>query len=123
MVPKPVLLNAFYDQIFQLLKELTAMYPDDPDFPLGNTTLRLLKSTMPVFPIKHFFDSSKGFEDQILSKNELFFLDHSFSEIQHVDFDILGKLKTYLKSMSPISKDAVWIYVQNLYKLAKAYHN
>ena len=123
MAPKPVLLNAFYDQLFQFLKELTAMYPEDPDFPMGSTALRMVKLTMPAYPIKEFYDSSKGFEDQILSKNELFFLDHSFSEIQHVDFDILGKLKTYLKSMSPISKDAVWIYVQNLYKLAKAYHN
>ena len=123
MAPKSVLLNAFYDQIFQFLKELSDMYPEDPDFPLGATGLRLLKSTMPVFPIKQFYDSSKGFEDQILSKNELFFLDHSFAEIQDVDFNILGKLKTYVKSMSPSSKDAVWVYVQNLYKLAKAYHS
>ena len=124
MAPKPVLLNAFYDQIFQFLKELTAMYPEDPDFPLGATTLRLLKSTMPAFPIKEFYESSKGFEDQILSKNELFFLDHSFEEFkEEVDFNILGKLKTYVKSMSESSKDAVWVYVQNLYKLAKAYHS
>ena len=124
MAPKPVLLNAFYDQIFQFLKELTAMYPEDADFPLGATTLRLLKSTMPAFPIKEFYESSKGFEDQILSKNELFFLDHSFEEFkEEVDFNILGKLKTYVKSMSDSSKDAVWVYVQNLYKLAKAYHS
>ena len=124
MAPKPVLLNAFYDQIFQFLKELGAMYPEDPDFSLGATTLRLLKSTMPAFPIKEFYESSKKFEDQILSKNELFFLDHSFEEFkEEVDFNILGKLKTYVKSMSDSSKDAVWIYVQNLYKLAKAYHS
>jgi len=124
MAPKSVLLNAFYDQFFQFIKELKAMYPEDPDFPLGATTLRLLKSTMPSFPIKQFYDSSKGFEDQILSKNELFFLDHSFNEFkEEVDFDILAKLKTYVKSMSDSSKDAVWVYIQNLYKLAKAYHS
>ena len=126
MAPKPVLLNAFYDQLFQFLKELTAMYPEDPDFPMGSTALRMVKLTMPVYPIKEFYDSSKGFEDQILSKNELFFLDHSFSEFKNdadFDFDILAKLKTYVKSMSDSSKDAVWVYVQNLYKLAKAYHS
>ena len=124
MAPKAVLLNAFYDQLFQFIKELKAMYPEDPDFPLGETTLRLLKSTMPTFPIKQFYDASKEFEDQILSKNELFFLDHSFEELkEEVNFDILSKLKTYLKNMSDPSKDAVWVYIQNLYKLAKAYHN
>ena len=126
MAPKPVLLNAFYDQLFQFLKELTAMYPEDPDFPLGSTALRMVKLTMPVYPIKEFYDSSKGFEDQILSKNELFFLNHSFHEFKNdadFDFDILAKLKTYVKSMSDSSKEAVWVYIQNLYKLAKAYHS
>ena len=126
MAPKPVLINAFYDQLFQFLKELTAMYPEDPDFPMGSTALRMVKLAMPVYPIKEFYDSSKGFEDQILSKNELFFLDHSFHEFKNdadFDFDILAKLKTYVKSMTDPSKDAVWVYVQNLYKLAKAYHS
>ena len=69
------------------------MYPEDPDFPLGATTLRLLKSTMPSFPIKHFYDASKGFEDQILSKNESFFLDHSFEEFkEEVNFGYIFKI-------------------------------
>lgn len=124
--PKPVLMNAFFDQLLTFLKELTAMYPDDPDFPLASTSLRLLKSTMPTFAMKQFYDSSSGFEEQILTKNESFFLDHSFSEFKddtRFDFDILAKLKQYVKSMSPSSKDAVWTYVQNLYKLAKAYYS
>ena len=124
--PKPVLMNAFFDQLLTFLKELTAMYPDDPDFPLASTTIRLMKTTTPVFVIKQFYDSSKGFEDQILSKNEDFFLDHSFEEFKNddtFDFNILGKLKGYVQAMSPASKDAVWVYVQNLYKLTKAYYS
>ena len=122
--PKHILMNAFFDQLFAFVKELKAMYPDDPDFPLFETTLRLLKSTTPGFVIKHFYDTSKGFEEQILSKNEDFFMDHSFSELgDELDFDILGKLKQYVKSMSSNSKEAVWGYVQNLFKLVKAYHS
>ena len=124
--PKPVLMNAFFDQLLTFLKELTAMYPEDPDFPLASTTIRLMKTGSPVFVLNQFYDSSKGFEDQILSKNEHFFLDHSFSEFKDdstFDFNILGKLKQYVQAMSPTSKDAVWVYVQNLYKLAKAYHS
>lgn len=122
--PKHILMNAFFDQLFEFVKELKAMYPDDPDFPLFETTLRLLKSTTPGFAIKHFYDTSKGFEEQILSKNEDFFMDHSFSELgDELDFDILGKLKQYVKGMSSNSKEAVWGYVQNLFKLVKAYHS
>jgi hypothetical protein len=122
--PKPVLMNAFFDQLFSFLKELKAMYPDDPDFPLFETSLRLLKSTTPVFVVKQFYDSSKGFEDQILTKNEHFFLDHSFSEFgEELDFNILAKLKEYVQQMSSASKEAVWSYIQNLYKLVKAYHS
>ena len=99
------------------------MYPDDPDFPLFETSLRLLKSTTPAFVIKQFYESSQGFEDQILTKNEHFFLDHSFSEFgEDMDFNILAKLKQYVQQMSAGSKEAVWSYVQNLYKLVKAYH-
>ena len=123
--PKPVIMNAFFDQLLTFLKELTAMYPDDPDFPLASTSVRLLKTTTPVFVLKQFYDSSKGFEDQILSKNENFFLDHTFDEFKSdaFDFNILSKLKSYVQAMSPSSKDAVWVYIQNLYKLTNAYYS
>lgn len=122
--PKPVLMNTFFDQLLSFLKQLTEMYPDDPDFPLASTSIRLLKTTSPAFVLKQFYESSKGFEDQILSKNEHFFLDHTFQEFSDtVDFNILAKLKSYVQSMSPASKEAVWVYVQNLYKLTKAYYS
>jgi hypothetical protein len=123
--PKPVLMNAFFDQLLTFLKELTAMYPDDADFPLASTTIRLLKTTTPVFVLNQFYESSKGFEDQILSKNERFFLDHTFDEFKSdaFDFNILAKLKSYVQSMPQSSKEAVWIYVQNLYKLVSAYYS
>jgi hypothetical protein len=124
--PKPVLMNAFFDQLSSFLKELSAMYPDDPDFPLASTTIRLLKTTSPAFVLKQFYDSSKGFEDQILSKNESFFLDHTFDEFKNddaFDFNILAKLKSYVQAMPTSSKEAVWVYIQNMYKLCKVYYS
>ena len=124
--PKHVLMNAFYDQLLSFLKELSEMYPDDADFPLGLTGARLMKTTSPKFLITQFYENSKAFADQILTKNEKFFLDHSFQEFSAddgFDFNILAKLKGYVGTMSPSSKDAVWAYVQNLYKLVKAYHS
>jgi hypothetical protein len=124
--PKPVLITAFYDQLLSFMKELSAMYPDDPDFPLGIAGARLMKTTSPKFLISQFYENSKKFEDQILTKNEKFFLDHSFQEFSgddSFDFNILAKLKGYVGTMSPSSKEAVWAYVQNLFKLVQAYHS
>ena len=123
--PKTVILSTFFDQLLAFIKELSAMYPEDADFPMALTTIRLLKSTTPAFVIKHFYDSSKSYEDQITTKNEGFFLDHSFSEFSEdvtFDFNLLAKLKEYVQSMPPDSKEAVWVYIQNLYKLAKVYN-
>jgi hypothetical protein len=121
MAGRAALSNAFYEQLFTFLEELKEMYPNDPDFPLGIMTLKMMKTGNPVFVIQTFYDSSKSFEDQILSKDEHFFLDHTFSEFgDAMDFNILSKLKQYVKSMSSTSKDNVWLYVQNLYRIAKA---
>lgn len=120
MAPRVVLITAFFDQLLAMLVELKDMYPDDPDFSLGITTLKMMKSVNPGFVVKTFYDSSKGFEGQILEKNEKFFLDHDFAEFsEDMDFDILTKLKQCVKTMDVASKESVWVYVQNLYKIAK----
>jgi hypothetical protein len=113
-------MTAFYDQLLALLHELKDMYPEDPDFPLGITTLKMMKSVNPGFVVNTFYESSKAFEGQIIEKNEGFFLDHDFAEFSdELDFDILTKLKQCVKTMDAASKESVWVYVQNLYKIAK----
>lgn len=114
-----VILNAFYDQLISFLGELKAMYPDDPDFPLGLTSVRMIKSVNPMMIVQAFYDNAKKFESEILTQNEQFFLDHSFESVEDLDFNLLAKLKQYVKGMSDHSKKNVWVFVQNLYKLAK----
>jgi len=106
------------------MKELSEMYPSDPDFPLGITSVRMVKVANPGMGPSLFYDSAKAFESEILSKNEKFFLDHSFGEFgSDVDFNLLAKLKQYVSTMSPTSKENVWTYIQNLFKLSKAITN
>ena len=118
---KPVLVNAFIEQLLTFMNELKEMYPADPDFSLGITSIRMLKNVNPTIIPKYFFDSATEFESEILSKNEKFFLDHSFGN--DVDFDLLSKLKQYVAGMSPTSKDNVWAYIQTLFKLSKTVAN
>ena len=121
MAPRKVLIDTFFDQLLVFLGELKTMYPDDPDFPLGITSVRMMRPVNPAMISTVFYDSAKAFESEILSKNEKFFLDHSFGEFgADVDFNILSKLKQYVQNMSAESKANVWTYVQNLYRLSKA---
>lgn len=121
--PRQVLVNAFFDQLVTFLGELKEMYPDDPDFALGLTSVKMMRTMNPVMMVKLFFESAAPYESEILTKNEHFFLDHSFSNIQEMDFNLLDKLKQYVRGMSDASKKNVWIYVENLYKLAKIISN
>ena len=114
-------MNVFFEQLLTFMKELSEMYPADPDFSLGITSVRMMKAVNPGMVSLYFYDTAKAFDSEILSKNEKFFLDHSFQEFGNdVDFNLLAKLKQYVATMSPASKDNAWTYIQNLYKLSKA---
>ena len=121
MASKVTLMNAVFDQFTTFVTELIEMYPDDADFSMFLSSLKLMRSTNPSLLIKYVYDSTSTFEQQILSKDEKFFLDHTFSEYsQDVDLNIFSKLKHYTKNMSPSTKDTVWKYIQNIYHLSKA---
>jgi len=121
MATKPVLMNAMFDQFTSFVTELIQMYPDDADFSLFLTSLRLLRSTNPSLLVKYVYENTSSFENQILNKDEGFFVDYSFDEFsENVDLNIFPKLKQYVKNMSPITKDNVWKYIQNIYRLSKA---
>ncbi len=124
MASRPVLMTALYDQFLSFCQEMQEMYPEDPDFGLFAVKLKMIKSTNPSLLVKYIVDNTVQFEDKIMNKDEGFFLDYSFSEYeQRVDLNLFSKLKQYLKGMSNESKESVWKYIQNVYRLAKALSN
>lgn len=120
MASKVVLMTALYDQFTSFVTELSQMYPEDPDFPLFLTSVRLLKTTNPSLLGKYIVENTAPYEEQIMKKDEKFFLDHTFESHDGVDMDILSKLKTYVSSMSETTKEHVWKYCQNIIRLATA---
>lgn len=121
MASKVVLMNALYDQFFSFLSELKDMYPEDTDFSMYETSVRLLKSTNPSLLPKYIVEYTQDFCSQIESGDEKFFLEYSFNEYgEHVDLNIFSKLKKYYADMSSDSKSNTWKYIQNIYKLSKA---
>ena len=121
MASKQVLTQAFFDQFMSFSTELCEMYPDDADFSMFSSTLKLMKMTNPALVIKYVRDNVIQFEDKIMKKDESFFLDYDFAEYaEAVDMNIFQKLRQYVSSMSPASKNSVWVYIQNIVRLAKA---
>lgn len=120
MASKKVLIDAFYDQFITFVSELSDMYPDDSDFGMFATTLKLMKMTNPSLVIKYVSDTTSKFLDKIMASDEGFFMDMDFSVYSGVDINIFTKLKTYIQTMSPNSKGSVWKYIQNVTRLAQA---
>lgn len=114
-----VLMNALFDQFQGFMNELCEMYPNDEDFGTFLTTLKLMRSTNPSLVPKYIYEHTNQFEKEIMSKDESFFMNYSFVEYgESVDLDIFSKLKQYLQTMDGKSKENVWKYVQNIFKLA-----
>lgn len=121
MSSKTVILTALYDQFISFVNELSQMYPDDPDFSMFLTTLRMLKSTNPSLLPKHIHENTSQYEKEIMEKDEKFFMSNTFDKHDEIDLDILSKLKSYVSTMSPDSKESAWKYCQNIIRLTKAY--
>jgi len=106
MASKQVLTAAFFDQFTSFSSELCEMYPDDADFSMFATTLKLMKMTNPALVIKYVRDNVLQFEDKIMKKDESFFLDYNFAEYADaVDMNIFQKLRQYIANMSPSVKE------------------
>jgi len=124
MASKPVLLCALFDQFTSFLIELKEMYPEDTDFPMFVTSIRITKTANPSILPKYISEFAGVYEDQIMNKDESFFLNNAYSEYSsYVNMDIFGKLKTYFTNMPQESKENVWKYCQNIMRLSKAYHS
>lgn len=121
MASKITLMNAVFDQFTSFMNELIEMYPDDPDFSLFANSLKIMRTTNPSLLVKYIYENTSNFEGQILEKDEKFFINYSFSEYSaDIDLNIFSKLKQYIETMSPSTKDNVWKYIQNIYRLSKA---
>lgn len=120
MASKKVLIDAFFEQFITFVSELSEMYPDDSGFPTFRTTLKLMKMTNPSLVIKYVSDSTSQFMQKIMASDEGFFMEMDFSVYGTVDMNIFTKLKSYIQTMSPQSKESVWKYIQNITRLAQA---
>jgi len=121
MASRITLMTALFDQFTSFVSELSEMYPEDPDFSMFVTTIRLMRTTNPSLVVTNLYDATHPYEDQIMAKDEKFFLKSEFDEHkENVDMDIINKMKEYYSEMNAQSRDNVWKYCQNIVRLSKA---
>jgi len=114
---KKILIDAFYNQLGSLLKQLTEMYPEDADFPMFVTTINLIKLTNPMLVVNIIKEEvADKYKEEIKAKDEKFFMECDYSA--DVDINIIHKLKQYVSGMPPSSKEAIWKYIDLISQLA-----
>lgn len=96
----------FVDDVGQICPEIKDLQP----------LVRMGLSLDRTAALKLFDKYAQRFESHIVEKDETFFLNEDY-ECENVD--IIARLKTVWKTLTPSNKDAIWKYVQLLLLLYK----
>ena len=116
-------MRTFFKQLTEFVSQLEEMFPDDPDFAVFQTFLGVVQRTNPQMILatirEHVVDK---YEAQIASRDEEFILNYNSSEYDSDVMNIVSKLRTYWKTLTEPSKNAMWQYLHVLTQLCKRYY-
>ena len=119
------LLTAFNNLLIQFNDELITLFPEDTEFKMSKNALSLLKSANPRKLATLVISHLNMYSEKILERDEKFFLENDYSEINKEVSDInkfssiIGKLKKYWLELSDTNKEAIWKYLNTLLALSK----
>lgn len=114
-------LTAFVTQMDNFINDIILICPQDNDFKVFKNGIFLLKKTNPKKIAEIFKNYITQYRKKIVDKDEAFFLNNEYSELDisnEENFTVtMNKLKSYWKDLSDTNKDKVWQYFQVLLKL------
>lgn len=116
----------FNKQLKELVDKLNIMIPNNEDLKLAKNMFHVPIMTKENIYIEHFYQNVKEYESQIMNKNEDFFINFDISQIFNITNEINEKhneAKNLWNNFDSQSKNALWQYVQVLFKLAKKYYS
>lgn len=114
-------LSLFVSQLSSLGKELNDMYPDDMDIKMAKNSIETLKILNPKKLYEVFSSIVIPFKDQIINRDEGFFLNINVKGGDMGDgysITTVMNLKKYWAGMSDTTKDCMWQYFGVLVKLS-----
>lgn len=114
-------LKIFITQLLNFIDDLILLYPSDNDFKLFKNGINLLNRTNPRKIVHLFREYVDKYEQRIMSRDETFFLQNDYDEIQKTEniLESMNKLKNYWKDLNDSNKEKVWKYFEVLIKLSK----
>jgi hypothetical protein len=111
----------FNNKMTEFIKDLINVFPEDKDFKLFKNSFDLLKLNKEDQPCKVFSSVIQKFKDQILNKDENFFLKRDYNDVMEVDPDVttslIDKLKNYWIELGN-DKEIIWNYLILLIKIS-----
>jgi len=123
MATRKMLMEAFFSSFITFAGELKDMFPEDPDFAMFESALKLLQKTNPNLVVTYYKRNvlDTEFNEKISQKDESFFLNYSYDEFHENvgGADVIGKLKQYWNVLSPSNRDHVWDYIVTLDRIAR----
>ena len=123
MATRKMLMEAFFSSFITFAGELKDMFPEDPDFAMFESALKLLQKTNPNLVVTYYKRNvlDTEFNEKIAQKDESFFLNYSYDEFHENvgGADVIGKLKQYWNVLSPSNQDHVWDYIVTLDRIAR----
>jgi hypothetical protein len=116
-------LKLFVAQIYTFSKELCDMYPEDLDIRMAKNAIKAVKNIHPKVIYETFNEHIYPYRDQILNREESFFLDMDYSQFKakptDLDVPLVMNLKKYWTSLSEETKNNMWLYFAVLIKLCE----
>jgi hypothetical protein len=118
-----MLMEAFFSSFITFAGELKDMFPEDPDFGIFESALKLLQKTNPSLAVTYYKRNvlDTTFNEKVAQKDESFFLNYSYDEFHESvgGADVIGKLKQYWDVLSPENREHVWDYIITLDRIAR----
>jgi len=121
MAGKQLIVTCFNKKFEEFLGDLITTFPEDKDFRDFKNSFNLLKNIDDKKPIQIFQMYAPMYREQLLSRNEQFFLQNDYSELskeKNITSELIGKLKNYWVELNEENRDIVWKYLIILINLA-----
>jgi hypothetical protein len=116
--------SVFIQQLDSFVEEISTLYPEEKEIMLFAEKYKLIKGANNKFVIESFVTYVLPLRDQILNKNEDFFMNGGGQEAIKDDYS--SKLRDIIKNvwihkMSEVNKEIIWKYFTVFVKLSEKY--
>lgn len=116
--------SVFIQQLDSFVDEISTLYPNEKEIMLFAEKYKLIKGANNKFVIESFVTYVLPLRDQILTKNEDFFLNGGGQDAIKDDYS--SKLRDIIKNvwihkMSDVNKEIIWKYFTVFVRLSEKY--